>query len=464
MTAKATSTNYKALQVNLESNMYGTFAEIGAGQEVARFFFQAGGASQTIAKSMSAYDMTFSDAIYGREASGRYVCQSRLEKMLDYEFNLINERLRDKRGENTRFFVLANTAATKTHFSNNDGHCWVGIIFQAEPLGPTHKIVAHLRLIDNHILAQQEAIGIFGVNLVHAATYHFQGPFHLLDSLIDNLSNQRIELNMIELSGELYKTIDNRLLNLELVKRGLTNAVMFDGDGTVVLAADELYRKTVQVVRGSFRPPTKINLNMIECGRRNVAKDLKISVEKITTICEITMHSLGNIDEENSDFLERVDLLAALKQKVLISNFPQYYKLVNYFLDFKAEHLALVLGGYNFKQIFDNDYNQNTGGVFAALGQLFKENVRVYVYPYRDEAGQKLIDVENLEIPERLKYLLTYLKENSNLIGLKDYDDGLLHIYSRRVLNMISKNEVGWEEMVPKDVANVIKEKKFFVK
>lgn len=462
---KAVSTSYKALQVNLESPMYGTFAEIGAGQEVARFFFQAGGASQTIAKSISAYDMTFSDSIYGKEESKRYVCQSRLKKMLDYEYNLLTERLNETRGKSTRFFVLADTVATKSYFSNSDGHGWMGVKFQDSALGDVHEIHVHLRLLDNTPLAQQEALGIFGVNLVHAASFHVEDTHHLLEELMDNLGVGRVELNMIWLNGNKYQKIDLRLLNLELVKRGLTNAVLFNENGQVVLATDELYKKIIQVVRGSYRPPTLVNIDMINAGQQKFAADLRKKVDEITTICEITVNNLGTAADFNSeDFLARVDLLATLKQKVLISNFPQYYKLVNYFNDLKAKNIALILGGYNFKQIFDEQYHKESGGIFAALGALFKENVRVYVYPYKDETTGKSVEIENLEVEPHVTHLLNFLKQNSSLASLYNINRNLMHIYSRRVLNMIEENKTGWEEMVPEAIAKKIIARKFFIK
>lgn len=462
---KAISTSYKALQVNLESPMYGTFAEIGAGQEVARFFFQVGGASQTIAKSISAYDMTFSDSIYGKEESKRYVCYSRLSKMLDYEYNLIQERLGGVRGDKTRFFVLADTVATKSYFSNSDGHGWMGVKFQDAPKGNIHEISVHLRLLDNTPLAQQEALGIFGVNLVHAATFHYQDAYKLLENLMDNLGVGRVELNMITLEGKAFENVDLRLLNLELVKKGLTNAVLFDENGEVVLAADVLYKKVIQVVRGSYRPPTLVNVDMIQVAKAKFAQDLKRKPDEITSICEITMNNLGTASGfDSKDFLARVDLLASLKQRVLISNFPQYYKLVNYFIDLKAINIALILGGYNFKQIFDPQYHKESGGVFAALGALFKENVRVYVYPYKDESTGASVGIDNLEVEPHVTHLLNFLQQNSSLASLYNFNRNYMHIYSRRVLTMIEEGKSGWEEMVPEVVASKIKEKKFFSK
>lgn len=460
MRVATSSAIHKAHQVNFHSALYGTFAEIGAGQEVARYFFQAGGASQTIAKSISAYDMTFSDTIYGREEHGRYVCQSRLGKMLDYEYQLLTERL-DAKKDKLRFFVLANTVATRTYFSNNDGHGWMGVKFQASPLQAPSQIVLHLRLLDNDPLNQQEALGVLGVNLVHAAAFDYHHKT-LLDFLMENLTPARVEINMVELSGPLFSGIDNRLLNLELVKRKLTNAIMFDDQGKVVLAADVLYKKNIHVVRGSYRPPTKVNEDMISCGLEAYSAQIGVARSEIESICEITISNLESSSLNSDDFLARVDLIACLGHSVLITNFPQYYKLVSYFFDLKATHIALILGGYNFKQIFDESYIQEAGGVFAALGQLFKERVKVYVYPYRNEQNGESIDLENLDIPKHWAYLVTFLKENSSLLSLTNYDDSILHIFSRKVVKMIQEGEDGWQHMVPAPVAKMIQQRKLF--
>jgi hypothetical protein len=457
-----TSTRQKAFIVNMQTNMYGSLAEIGAGQEVARFFFQAGGASQTVAKSMSAYDMAFSDAIYGKEIGGRYVCQSRLDKMLTHEYGLVHERLNQSKGKEHRFFAFANTVATKSHFTKGEGHGWLGIRFQRVIGGPTHDIHIHVRLLDSDILAQQSALGIIGVNLIYLASFFEDSPHELLEILTDNLSLPRIEINMIELSGPDFKGIDNRLLNLALVEKGLTKAIMFNEKGKVVLASETLYKKHIQVVRGSFRPPTLVNQDIIRCGEEKAKKLLKIKEDEFVSIAELTMQGLEGQGFERQDFLARVDLINAINQKVLVSNFPQYYHLISYFTELRAQSIALILGGYNFAQIFDPEYSKEAGGVLSALGQLFKDHVKVYVYPYKNEKGDEQIDLNNLKINDELKYLYQHLLHNAALVALDNYDESLLHIYSRKVLNMIQNREPGFEKYLPPSVASLIKERKLF--
>ncbi|MDH4468420.1 MAG: hypothetical protein QE271_10200 [Bacteriovoracaceae bacterium] len=462
MKTLGTSTRQKAFIINMQTNMYGSLAEIGAGQEVARYFFQAGGASQTVAKSMSAYDMAFSDAIYGRETNGRYVCQSRLHKMLNHEYGLVHERLCQTKGSEHRFFAFANTVATKSHFTKGEGHGWSGVRFQRVIGGPTHDISVHVRLLDTDILAQQAALGIIGVNLIYLASFFTEDPQEMLSLLTENLSLPRIEINMIEVSGPDFQKVDNRLLNLALVEKGLTNAIMFNEKGKVVLASESLYKKHIQVVRGSFRPPTLVNSDIIKCGKEKCTEHFKVPTEEIVSIAEITMQGLQGQGNVREDFLARVDLINAMKQKVIISNFPQYYQLIAYFTEFRAQSISLILGGYNFAQIFDPEYSKDAGGILSALGQLFKDNVKVFVYPYKNEKGDESIDLHNLKISDNLKFLYQHLLHNAALVALDNYDESLLHIFSRKVLNMIQNDEPGYEKYLPKEVATMIKERNLF--
>ncbi len=456
------STKQKALRLNLDRSIYGTFAEIGAGQEVARYFFKAGGASGTVAKSISAYDMVFSDEIYGRETSGRYVCESRLKKMLDHEYDLLVERLGPTIGKDTTFFALANTVATSSFVrAGTEGHGWMGIRFQVNPGERCNDIYFHITLLDNQASFQQEALGICGVNLVFGSFFYYKQPEELLTALTDNLGQGRISIDMIRFSGPAFEHVDNRILNLDLVKRGYCDAIMFNENGQVVLPRDQLYKKNIMVVRGSFRPPTKVNTDIMQTGYQAFQKNIG-KKEEITQIAEITINNLNNVGFNNEDFLARVDLTCSLGSKVLISNFPQFYKLSNYFSKLKAKNIALVLGGVNFKQIFDPDYNEADGGIFVALGQLFRDTLKVYVYPYKDTENGEQIDIFNLKVPDELFHLYQHLIHTKRLLPIENSDENILHIYSRKVLSMIQKGEPGWEEMVPETVAELIKKNKFF--
>ncbi len=457
------SLKHKVLKINLAKRFYGTFAEIGAGQEVARHFFQAGGASGAIAKTISAYDMTFSDHIYGKESTGRYVCESRLNKMLDKEFQLLMERLGETRGLDHQFFVFANTVATLNFKKSNEAHGWLGVKFQNAPQGDVSEVVIHVRMLDPQNILQQDALGIMGVNLVYATLFLHKDPESFIKSLMDHLDPSRIEVNFIRFTGKLFSLVDNRLMNLFLLREGMTQAIMFDETGDVVLAADHLYKKNVLVVRGSYRPPTLVSFDMIKTGLQDFSQAISCDENEIVTVSEITISTLksdeGDITKE--DFLARVDLLCALGQKVLITNYPQYYKLASYFASMNVPKLGLVLGIYNFQQVFSDEYSNVEGGILEALGQLFRQNVKVYIYPYKSEEGQ-LESLDNLTVPKALQHLYDYLKSTHQILDITRPNKDLLHIYSSKVLHMIVSNEEGWEKMVPPSVAKTIHEKCLF--
>lgn len=457
------SLRQKALKINLGKRFYGTFAEIGAGQEVARHFFQAGGASGSIAKTISAYDMTFSDHIYGKENSGRYVCESRLNKMMDKEFQLLEERLGETRGKDHQFFVFANTVAALNFKRSNEAHGWLGLKFQDAPGAPVSEVVIHVRMLDPQNILQQDALGIIGMNLVYAALFLYRYPEAFIRSLMDHLDTSRIEINFIRFTGKVFAEVDNRLMNLFLLQEGVTHAIMFDERGDIVLPADYLYKKDVLVVRGSYRPPTLLSFDMIKAGLDDFAPSIGKGPDDIVTVSEITISTLkadsGEIAKE--DFLARVDLLCAMGQKVLITNYPQYYKLANYFAHMNVPNLGLVLGIYNFQQIFTEEYANVEGGILGALGQLFRNNVKVYIYPYKSEEGQ-LESLDNLEVPVQFKHLYNHLKGANQIENVKNPNKDHLHIYSSKVLQMIVNNEPGWEKMVPPSVAKTINEKCLF--
>lgn len=455
------TTTQKALKINLDDKIYGTFAEIGAGQEVVGHFFKAGAASGTVAKSISAYDMIFSDSIYGKEESGRYVCQSRLEKMLKYEYDLLIERLHEVR-PNAHFFSFANTISARNFYGTNLAHGWLGIRFRHTPDADYSEIILHVKMFDNTNILQQKAIGILGVNLIYTAFFH-QCDYELfLNSLMEGLTRDRIEIDMIKTSGPGMCNFDDRLLSLQLVKSGFTDAILFDEKGKVTLASDELYKKNIMVVRGSYRPPTYVNLDMIKVGKENFSQT--IGEKEVVSMAEITISNLKAEGElTGEDFLARVDLLNCMKSKVLLTNFPQYFRLTNYFTKLKAKNIAIVLGAYNFKQIFEDEYSQNDGGTLEALGRLFRPNVKVLVYPYREaKQSDELIRLANIPIDKTLKPLLEYIKSMGNIQDVQGFNDSILHIYSRKVLNMIVNGEKGWEQFVPPEIARTINDNCLF--
>ncbi len=454
-------TNKKAFQINLDAKKYGTFAEIGAGQEVARRFFHVGGASGTVAKTMSAYDMTFSDAIYG--TADRYVSRNRLQTMLDHEYSLLLERLDAKLGGERTFFVFADTVAARSFKQHNESHGWLGVRFQTETRGEPSQIIVHVRMLDESNVDQQEALGITGVNLLYGAFYHSQ-PQKLIASLQENLAPDRIEVDMIKLSGPAYKNVDNRLMSLQLVSQGLTNAVMFLPDGESVQPADVLYKKAILVERGSFRPVTYATNDMLNGARRAFLKHFGRTEEELVVLMEMTLENLLSEGQLNhADFLARVDILGALGRTVLISKFGEYYRLASYLARYTNRMIGLVMGVPSLMEIFDEKYYLNLeGGILEALGRMFKSGLKLYVYPMIDEATGALITATRLKVASNLNSLFRYLIENEFIQEITDYNPDYLRIYPPEALVKLQAGDVAWESMVPPEVMEIIKSREFF--
>lgn len=454
----------KALRINLNENIYGTFAEIGAGQETVRHFFRSGGSSGTIAKAMSAYDKDFSDAIYGIEEDGRYVTESRLKKMLSHEVSIIERRLSRETHPNKMFFSYANTVATIDFAKKFKGHGWVGISYQIEPDEDYNEIILHIRFKETDVKLQQETLGILGVNLIYGAFYKYNDPKRLLRYLYDHLDKDQLEIDTINFSGPRFADVDNRLMSLQLVKNGMTDAVMFNPDGKNILPAAILYKKNILALRGSFRPVTKVNMDMYEKSLKMFLNENKVDIDNTLVIFEITLSNLksegGEIDER--DFMDRAELLCSLGQTVMISNFQEYYKVVEYFANYTKARMGLAMGVNNLVDIFDEEYYRHlSGGILEAFGKLFYRDMTVFLYPMLDENGV-IVTSENLKVHPRMKELYKYFKSNGKIVDIEDYDPEILKIFSREVLNMISQGKPGWEIMLPSGIAEIIKEHHLF--
>ena len=459
-----TSVQNKAMRLNLNENIYGTFAEIGAGQETVRHFFRAGSASGTVAKTLSAYDKDFSDAIYGIEDDGRYVTEQRLTSMMRYETGLIEERISRLKHPNKLFFSYANTVATIDWAKKYKGHGWLGIRFQTKPGEDYNEIVLHVQFHENNAVHQQISLGIMGVNLIYGAFYHHDSPKTLLKHLFDHLTTDKIEIDAINFTGPVFKNVDNRLMSLELVKNGITEAIMFAPDGNNVLPASILYKRNILTLRGSFRPVTKVNMAMYEKSLKLFLNERKVDKDKTVVIFEITLSNLkgeGEIDER--DFLDRADLLGSLGQTVMISNFQEYYKVVEYFGQHTKERMGLTMGVSTLKDIFDQRYYRHlSGGILEAFGKLFFKSLKIYLYPLKDEETGEIITSENLKVHPRMQELYQYFKDNGRVVDIKDYDPETLDIHSRQVHKMIIEGKTGWEAMLPESTTKMIKEKSLF--
>lgn len=478
------TTNRKALTVNLDELRYGTFAEIGAGQEVARHFFVAGAASGTIAKTISAYDMKFSDAIYGKAT--RYVSSDRLTMMLDHEYDLLRERLWETRSDHTTFFVFADTVAAKAYHSTHECHGWMGIRFQLHPGAEPNDIIIHVRMLDKENVAQQEALGLIGVNLIYGAFYYADNPSQLVESLADNIGTDRIEVDMVKFSGPDFQDVDNRLMSLQLIHHELTNAVMFGPGGEVIQPSEVLHNKSILVERGSFRPVTKVNMDMLRCGCAQFMQEPKVKGTEMLVLMEITMRNLlaaGSLDHR--DFLARVDTLSALGNTVLISNYSEYYRLTSYFRRYTKEMIGVVLGINNLLEVFNESYYDHLeGGILESFGRMFRHSVKLYVYPMLQNAYHRylsensseqerilagksfadnvLIDGKNVQVAPNLRNLYAHLRENHFVECIQGFDSDLMNIFSRDVLDRIKGNDPSWKEMVPSRVAEIIEERHLF--
>ena len=457
----------KALAINLDTRTYGSFAEIGAGQETAAWFFKAGAASGTIAKTISAYDKSISDAIYGIEESGRYVVESRVIKMLTREFSILEQRLDAVRPPDNLFFAFANSVVALNYNKTNEGHGWMGIRFQLHPDTPPNDAIVHIRLLDNDTLLQQQAAGIVGVNLIYSAFYYHETIDTFLLSLVESLGSERVEIDMVRITGPDFQNLDNRLLSLKLVKLGLTQAALFGPAGNVIQPSEVFYKKNIMVLRGRFRPCTFVNLNMIETGLDHFVQDKSVDAAKLIAISEINIGSLSsdgqlsNIDEE--EFIDRAEILCSLGHTVMISNYLQYHKLVSYLSRFTKQKIGLVLGIMSLSEIFNEQYYTDLkGGILESFSSLFSKNVKLYIYPAKDIRTKEIQTCANFRLPENLLHLYKYLLANDKLEDITTANLEFLDIMSDNVIKMIKSGEKGWETMVPAAVSEAIIRKQLF--
>ncbi len=457
-------TSRKALFINLDNTIYGSFAEIGGGQEVARHFFKSGGASGTIAKTTSAYDMVFSDTIYGKCSARRYVSESRLLQMMDKEYSNLITVLCDERDSPTRYFSYCNTVTTLNYQKDNEAHGWIGVRFQLNPKSKPNDVILHVRLLEKDRLLQQNTLGELGVNLIYACFFNYKYPNSFLKSLIENIANDRIEIDMIRMKGPELDYVDNRLLALQLVKNEMTSVSVFNRHGEVLQPADMLYKKNIMLMRGSFRPITYVGFDMLKAGFALFKKDVGFVKEKTVVLCEMTLRNLmssGDFDER--DFLARVDILCGMGQNVMVSNFREFYKLAIWLRRFKIENIRMVIGALTFKNIIDKRYYDNLkGGILEALGYLFMKNLKVYLYPGKEKNADEIYTKDNIPVDDKIKYLFKYLVDNDFIVDIPGFRKEVLPFFSHTVLRKIKENDPEWEVMVPKYVSDFIKTKKLF--
>ncbi len=462
MVNKLPDAHEKALMVNRDRSKYGTIAEIGAGQETARWFFKVGGAAGTIAKAMSAYDMRFSDSIYG--PCQRYVSRDRLQAMLGYEYKLLIERLDETRGAETTFFAFANTVTVHSYSHAEDGHGWLGIRFQTQPREAPSQIVLHVRLLGQDSAQDQDTLGVLGVNLIYGAQHLYRDPRELLEALLDNLTIDNLEIDLLDFSGPAFEGVDNRLMALLLVQQGASNAAMFTADGKVVHPGDMLYKKAVLIERSRFRPPTKLTMNLLDRAHTEFINEPEVCDECALVISEMTLHNLSDgSDIQIEDFLQRADILCMLGKNVLISNYGAFYSLAGYLHRYTDKPVGVAMGVPTLREILDERYYADlAGGILEAFGRLFKNKLRFYVCPSKDSETGQLVTADGLQVAPHLQHLYEYLLENGLIRSLTSINQDYLDYFSSDILEKIRCGDTSWEAMVPEEVGRMIRERALF--
>lgn len=444
------TTYEKALELNLDPLVYGTFAEIGAGQETANWFFRASGTAGLVAKTISAYDMTMSDAIYGH--AERYVSAPRLTSMLDHEYSILLERLGPKRGSETTFFSFCNTVRARGWKDDGECHGWLGVRFQMKPGDPPSDIILHVRLLDLRTIDQMEALGTVGVNLIHSAFNHRGNLEKFVASLVDNLVAGRVEVDLLKFAGHGYGFFDNRLCALQLVQSGLTEATMFLPSGEVVQPAEALYRKPVMLLRGSFAPVMNVHLEMLDQARAGFVESLSSDdCGTAIELCEISIHNLlRGKGVELVDFLDRADALQALGKTVLVSRLSEFHRITAFLHRYTSKPIGIILSIGLLNELFKAKWSENlAGGLLESFGRLFKEGVTLLVFPWKNRKNGELVTAETFLAPKNSVHLYQHFLSNGLIAGIPCADNQSLTYTSRDVCRMITADDARWRELVP---------------
>ncbi len=449
----------KARRINLDAGKYGTFAEIGAGQEIARWFFRAGGASGTVAKTISAYDMAVSDAIYGK--TRHYVSRERLMQMLDHEYPLLVSRLAKKRGAQTVFFTIADTVATSGGKGQEAGRAWIGIRFQHQPLAKPSQLLLHVRLHGNDPVRQHEAMGLLGVNLLYGALFHRRNGRRLLDSLFDNIARDRLELNMVQFSGPGFDRIDSRLMSLHAVRQGYSPAMIFSQAGAVVQAGEVIYGRSLLVLRGSFQPVTRPVLEII---RQAQAAGLFPKDEEPVELCELSLRDLHTRRRSTPrDFLLRVDMLRAVGKSVLLSRTGPYHLLPAFLRRYTKHRIVFILGLPALRDVFQERYYADLpGGLLEGMGRLFMGDVKLAVYPVWDERRQSYLGAADYRPAPRHRLLYQQLLERGQIVPIKPLHAHGIAPLPNDVRHMIRCKDPAWRKLVPASVVRLIRKNRAF--
>jgi hypothetical protein len=393
-----TAPSQKALFINLDAKRYGTFAEIGAGQEVASWFFRVGAASGTIAKSMSAYDMTVSDNIYGK--TGRYVSKERLFAMLDHEYRLLIERLSPSRGTSTGFFVFADTVSARNFTGTNESHGWMGVRFQSDPGTEPSQIVIHVNMNDKDAVRQQEALGILGVNLLFAAFYQNDSVQHLLTGLSDGVESGRIEIDYVELSGPLFSQADPRLVNIALLRSGLANAILFDHEQRPIPSTEYFHKRPIMLERGTFRALHRMFPGLADACQKELKVVAGAGAKEAAYVLEITLNNILRTQQSTDDeVLTVVSQLCEANHHVLVSNYSEFFHLTQYLRRFSSAPIGFIVSAALLPLLLEDErYSLLKGGVLEASARLFQQQVHLLVYPVESKLFNFYLDLIKFDV------------------------------------------------------------------
>jgi hypothetical protein len=434
-------THQKALSINLDDKIYGTIAEIGAGQEVAGWFFRVGAAAGSVAKAISAYDMQVSDEIYGQ--SERYVSRGRLESMLDKEYTLLTQRLGKKRDNDTRFFAFCDTVAARNFAGTNECQGWVGLRFCAEGGGEPNTIILHINMLDDTNVAQQEAVGVLGVNLIYSAFFASGEPEKALSALADNLGSGRVEVDLVDAYGPAFTEIDAASIGIIMVQKRLADAVLYGSDGRLHPPTEFFRKRPAIIKRTSSRYASADAAAELQSAQKMLADELSGPGKPPVTVAEFSVNSVHASGGSNADEnLRHVQKLLDQHEWVLLTRLRQSYKLCSYLRRYSQQPLRFVMGVSTFAMLLSEKFYLNSDcGLLEATGKLFSHDVKMYVRPmqvadFRSHLKSVNLDPDQIEIadnsdtasvlniafPGALRHLHQYLMESGFAVNLVDVD------------------------------------------
>lgn len=456
VTQSLAATQEKAFRINMDKQCYGSFAEIGAGQETANWFFRSSGAAGTVAKTISAYDMTVSDTLYGPVK--RYVSEERLKQMMESEYEQLISHLGEKRGKDTCFFAFCNTVKCKGYRDNGPWAAWIGVRFQLKPEAPPSDFVLHVRLLVPDHDIQMRVLGILGVNVLYSLFYKRERMDEFVLNIGANLDRSFYEVDFMRFSGHGFSMFDNRILALQLVQSGLSEATLFCPDGTVAQPADLLYKRPIVLMRGSFLPLCKIHMEMMDSVRTKFYECLpEEQRNREIDICEISLSNLlRGRDVDLLDFIDRADALAALGKTVMVTNITHFHRISTLLNQYTKEPVAIALSIGLLNELFKEKWADTPGGILATMGHIFVNRTKFYVTPWINRKTGEFVTATTYRAPEKYHYLYRHLCANGDIVDVPYFNQKLLFQTPRDIIRMIRADDEQWKEYVPEQAYRMV--------